>query len=194
MSAQPLPAGPAARFGSVMASMMTVCHTTSGRFPSWKLRPVEPLSLHPAPHALHYGSACFEGLKADRGIDGLVRLFRLRDHPCAAVAGQRPAAVPSDPPGGVAGDDDAGDWPGRSRGGARRSRAALCAAHLDRCRCEHRCGSGRVEGSGAVRDREPRSASASTATAAWRCMWRRAFLVPPRSSNEAGANTRWRWR
>jgi len=29
---------------------------------------------------LHYGSACFEGLKAHRGVDGAVRIFRLDRH------------------------------------------------------------------------------------------------------------------
>jgi branched-chain amino acid aminotransferase len=42
--------------------------------------PLEPLSIHPAAHALHYGSAGFEGLKAHRGVDGVVRIFRLDRH------------------------------------------------------------------------------------------------------------------
>src|SRR5690606_5269322 len=33
-----------------------------------------------ATHALHYGSACFEGLKAHRGPDGVVRVFRANRH------------------------------------------------------------------------------------------------------------------
>lgn len=44
------------------------------------LGPVEPFSFHPAAHALHYGSACFEGLKAHRGGDGVVRIFRAAAH------------------------------------------------------------------------------------------------------------------
>ncbi|MCP3988949.1 MAG: branched-chain-amino-acid transaminase [Actinomycetia bacterium] len=42
--------------------------------------PVENFSLHPATHVLHYGSACFEGLKAHRQIDGSLAIFRLDDH------------------------------------------------------------------------------------------------------------------
>lgn len=34
----------------------------------------------PATHALHYGSSCFEGLKAHRGDDGVVRIFRAPAH------------------------------------------------------------------------------------------------------------------
>ena len=44
------------------------------------LGPVAPFSFHPATHALHYGSACFEGLKAHRGIDNVVRIFRAASH------------------------------------------------------------------------------------------------------------------
>lgn len=40
------------------------------------LRPYAPLSLPPTSSALHYGTSCFEGLKAYRGFDGSVRLFR----------------------------------------------------------------------------------------------------------------------
>ncbi|MEE9417431.1 MAG: branched-chain-amino-acid transaminase [Acidimicrobiales bacterium] len=42
--------------------------------------PLVDLQLHPATHALHYGSACFEGLKAYRQPDGGVAIFRLDDH------------------------------------------------------------------------------------------------------------------
>lgn len=47
---------------------------------SWgepEFEPVAPLSIHPGSHALHYGSACFEGLKAHRGVDDRVRVFRM---------------------------------------------------------------------------------------------------------------------
>ena len=44
------------------------------------LGPVEPFAMHPATHVFHYGSACFEGLKAHRGNDGIVRIFRAARH------------------------------------------------------------------------------------------------------------------
>lgn len=72
--AQPAP------FGSVVTGAMVVSHTEGGVFRRWQVQPVAPLGLHPAAHALHYGSACFEGLKAHRGEDGRVRLFRAADH------------------------------------------------------------------------------------------------------------------
>jgi branched-chain amino acid aminotransferase len=43
-----------------------------------------PLALDPAAAVLHYGQALFEGLKAFRGADDRVRIFRLDDH-CARL-------------------------------------------------------------------------------------------------------------
>lgn len=59
---------------------MVVSRTAGGVFGRWQVEPVAPLALHPASHSLHYGSACFEGLKAHRGPDGLVRVFRAPAH------------------------------------------------------------------------------------------------------------------
>ena len=67
-------------FGSVVADYMVVSRTIGGVFGRWQVKAVAPLDLHPASHALHYGSACFEGLKAHRGPDGRVRTFRARAH------------------------------------------------------------------------------------------------------------------
>ncbi|MGF1599036.1 MAG: branched-chain-amino-acid transaminase [Acidimicrobiales bacterium] len=43
-------------------------------------QPLENFSLHPGTHVFHYASACFEGLKAHRQIDGSLAIFRLDDH------------------------------------------------------------------------------------------------------------------
>ncbi|MFA9430639.1 branched-chain-amino-acid transaminase [Egicoccus sp. AB-alg2] len=67
-------------FGTVMAPRMIQATTTDGVFGDVELVETGPLALHPAAHALHYGSACFEGLKAHPGIDGKVRLFRAPRH------------------------------------------------------------------------------------------------------------------
>jgi branched-chain amino acid aminotransferase len=45
-----------------------------------RIVPYGPLSLSPAAMVLHYGQEVFEGLKAYRGPDGSVRLFRPRDN------------------------------------------------------------------------------------------------------------------
>lgn len=67
-------------FGTVLVNHMSVARWNRGTWDAPKLGPLEPLSLHPAAHVLHYGSACFEGLKAHRGVDGVVRIFRLDSH------------------------------------------------------------------------------------------------------------------
>jgi branched-chain amino acid aminotransferase len=59
---------------------MVVAEAVDGVFGMPRPEPVGPLALHPFAHALHYGSTCFEGLKAHRGADGTVRLFRLDRH------------------------------------------------------------------------------------------------------------------
>lgn len=45
----------------------------------WKvpqIKPFQNLSLHPATSALHYSIELFEGMKAFRGVDNHIRLFR----------------------------------------------------------------------------------------------------------------------
>ncbi len=70
----------ATSFGSAFAPRMGICHFRDGAWTSPELVPVEPLALHPGAHVLHYGSACFEGLKAYRFEDGSAHIFRLDRH------------------------------------------------------------------------------------------------------------------
>lgn len=69
-----------APFGTVPAPYMVVSEAIDGVYGSAKVEPVAEIGIHPFAHALHYGSACFEGLKAHRGVDGIVRLFRHQMH------------------------------------------------------------------------------------------------------------------
>lgn len=41
-----------------------------------RIIPFEDLKIHPFSSALHYAIQCFEGLKAIKGKDGKVRMFR----------------------------------------------------------------------------------------------------------------------
>jgi len=59
---------------------MAQAHHANGQWSAAEIVPLGPLSLHPAAHALHYGSSCFEGLKAFRLADDRVALFRLDAH------------------------------------------------------------------------------------------------------------------
>ncbi|MTV24203.1 branched-chain-amino-acid transaminase [Nitriliruptoraceae bacterium ZYF776] len=63
-----------------MAATMARSEVVDGVYGDLELGPVAPIELHPAAHALHYGSTIFEGLKAHRGTDGQVRLFRVDAH------------------------------------------------------------------------------------------------------------------
>ena len=58
------------------------------------IQPYGPLALDPATAALHYGQSVFEGLKAFRGRDGKVRLFRPRAHIERFNASARRLAMP----------------------------------------------------------------------------------------------------
>lgn len=69
-----------APFGTILVDHMSVARWCDGMWDTPKLGPLEPLPLHPAAHVLHYGSACFEGLKAHRGVDDVVRIFRVDRH------------------------------------------------------------------------------------------------------------------
>ncbi len=60
-----------------MTDHMLTCRWTSRD--GWAdpvIAPVRPLQLHPAAKVLHYGQELFEGMKAYRGKDDRVRLFR----------------------------------------------------------------------------------------------------------------------
>ena len=65
-----------AAFGSVFADQMGICPFENGEWGTPKLVATGPMPMHPAAHVLHYGSSCFEGLKAYRWADGTTRLFR----------------------------------------------------------------------------------------------------------------------
>lgn len=41
-----------------------------------RIAPIQPISLHPAAKVLHYALELFEGMKAYRGVDDRIRLFR----------------------------------------------------------------------------------------------------------------------
>ncbi|HUK02649.1 MAG TPA: branched-chain amino acid aminotransferase [Steroidobacteraceae bacterium] len=69
-----------APFGSVLTDVMAVATYREGRWSKAELQPTKALPLHPAAHALHYGSSCFEGFKAYRRADGGVHVFRLDRH------------------------------------------------------------------------------------------------------------------
>ncbi len=68
-------------FGKVFTDhMLTVAWTAAHGWQDAKIVPYGPFAMDPAASVLHYGQAMFEGMKAFRGADGKVRLFRLMRH------------------------------------------------------------------------------------------------------------------
>lgn len=68
-------------FGSVFTDHMFVADFEEEK--GWydpRIEPYGPLAMDPAAAVLHYAQAVFDGLKAFRGKDGRVRLFRAQKH------------------------------------------------------------------------------------------------------------------
>jgi branched-chain amino acid aminotransferase len=63
-------------FGKHFADHMFEIDYADGKWGEPTIVPFANLSLHPATSALHYGQAIFEGLKAQRGVDGEILVFR----------------------------------------------------------------------------------------------------------------------
>ncbi len=67
-------------FGSVFHHQMPIAFFTNDCWSPTRWQASDRLTLHPAAHALHYGSAVFEGMKAFRHGDDSVHIFRLEAH------------------------------------------------------------------------------------------------------------------
>lgn len=92
------PEAPTGPFGTVFADSMAVTTWKEGQWAEPRVGPTENFSFHPATHVLHYGSACFEGLKAHRGSDGVVRIFRANRHAERMATSARILRLPIPPP------------------------------------------------------------------------------------------------
>jgi branched-chain amino acid aminotransferase len=67
-------------FGTVFGEVMASSEFDGTSWSEPRMVSTDSLVLHPATHALHYGSSCFEGLKAHRQPDGSVATFRASRH------------------------------------------------------------------------------------------------------------------
>jgi branched-chain amino acid aminotransferase len=80
-ASRPKPADGELGFGQVFTDHMFVADFQDEK--GWydpRIEPYGPLALDPAAAVLHYSQAIFDGLKAFRGVDGKVRLFRPHKH------------------------------------------------------------------------------------------------------------------
>lgn len=64
-------------FGYMRTDYNVRCYYRDGKWGEMELCSEETLNIHMAATCLHYGQEAFEGLKAYRGKDGKIRIFRL---------------------------------------------------------------------------------------------------------------------
>ena len=67
-------------FGYVPTDYNVRCTYKDGKWGEIEVSSSETINLHMAASSLHYGQEIFEGLKAFRGADGKVRVFRLEEN------------------------------------------------------------------------------------------------------------------
>jgi branched-chain amino acid aminotransferase len=67
-------------FGYMTTDFNVRCTFSHGAWGNVEVHDEEHIHLHMAATCLHYGQEVFEGLKAFRGVDGKVRIFRLEDN------------------------------------------------------------------------------------------------------------------
>ncbi|KAI1703196.1 amino-transferase class IV domain-containing protein [Ditylenchus destructor] len=74
---QPKPSGSDVKFGRVFSDhMLEVDWTEDNGWGIPHITPLHNLSIHPGSQVLHYAIELFEGMKAFRGFDNKIRLFR----------------------------------------------------------------------------------------------------------------------
>ncbi len=67
-------------FGYVKTDYNVRCYYRNGKWGELEVCSSEQINIHMAATALHYGQTAFEGLKAFRGKDGKVRVFRMQEN------------------------------------------------------------------------------------------------------------------
>jgi branched-chain amino acid aminotransferase len=67
-------------FGYMKTDYNVRCRFSNGAWGELETHDTEYLNLHMAATCIHYGQEVFEGLKAFRGQDGKIRIFRMRDN------------------------------------------------------------------------------------------------------------------
>lgn len=82
-------------FGTVFTDHMYLQeYDEEGGWHAARIEPYHPLTLDPAALVLHYAQTVFDGLKAFRGVDDRVRLFRPWQHAERLVASARRLCIP----------------------------------------------------------------------------------------------------
>lgn len=86
-------------FGYIPTDYNVRCHFHDGKWGEIEVSSDPTINLHIAATSLHYGQEIFEGLKAFRGKDGKIRIFRLEENAkrlASSARGLIMAPVPED--------------------------------------------------------------------------------------------------
>lgn len=86
-------------FGYIKTDYNVRCYYKDGKWGEIEVSSSEVINIHMAATALHYGQEIFEGLKAFRGKDGKIRIFRLEENAQRiqeSAKGIKMAPVPSE--------------------------------------------------------------------------------------------------
>lgn len=86
-------------FGYIKTDYNVRCYYRDGKWGELEISSSDQISIHMAATTLHYGQEAFEGLKAFKGKDGKVRLFRWEENAKRmqnSAKGIRMAEVPND--------------------------------------------------------------------------------------------------
>lgn len=67
-------------FGYIKTDCNARCYWKNGKWGAVELTSEENIPIHMAATCLHYGQEAFEGLKAFRGSDGRIRIFRMEEN------------------------------------------------------------------------------------------------------------------
>ena len=86
-------------FGDHFSDHMFSLRYRDGEWGQPEIVPLAPIPLHPGCLALHYGQSVFEGLKAFRGVDGQVRIFRADRNAARFAESCRRLCIPTLPDG-----------------------------------------------------------------------------------------------
>jgi branched-chain amino acid aminotransferase len=84
-------------FGKYFSDHMFLLDFQKGEWSNARILPYGALSLEPGACVLHYAQCLFEGMKAFRGVDGKVRLFRPDFHAKRFAKGAKRLCMPSVP-------------------------------------------------------------------------------------------------
>ena len=64
------------QFGSLFSDHMFAMEYVDGKWQNHRIVPFGNIEVHPVSASLHYGQSIFEGMKAYRGVDNQIRIFR----------------------------------------------------------------------------------------------------------------------